>query len=211
MTHLAARSTAAPSLSRSAPLPIVHRGLLLLAASTFVALCAHVSVPVPFTPVPVVLSDFAVLLVGLVLGPAMGFGALVCYLAEGAAGLPVFSPLGPGGMAQMLGPTGGYLLAYPFAAALVGSFRTSSFGAMARMAGSALGAVAGTLVILTLGTIWLAHWGHLNVSAAVALAMTPFAAGAVAKAMTAVAVATAGERLISGRSKRSERLVPRSN
>src|ERR1700751_5454789 len=93
---------------------------LPVAASLFVALCARVTVPLPFTPVPLTLQNFGVLLVGLMLGSRRGFAALALYLAEGAAGLPVFSPTGPGGIAQLLGPTGGFLLAYPIVAALAG-------------------------------------------------------------------------------------------
>src|SRR5256886_10060400 len=93
---------------------------LVVGASLFVALCARVTLPLPFTPVPLTLQNFGVLLVGLALGRRGGFAALVLYLVEGAVGMPVFNPAGLGGLAQLLGPTGGYLLAYPFAAALAG-------------------------------------------------------------------------------------------
>ena len=91
---------------------------MVVAASWFVALCAHVTLPLPFTPVPLTLGNFAVLLVGLMLGSRRGFAALALYLAEGATGIPVFSPTGPGGVAQLVGPTGGYLIAYPLVAGL---------------------------------------------------------------------------------------------
>src|SRR6266436_5285010 len=93
---------------------------IVIGASLLVALCARVTVPLPFTPVPLTLQNFGVLVVGLVLGPRRAFAALVLYLAEGAAGLPVFNPTGPGGIAQLMGPTGGYLLAYPLVAGLAG-------------------------------------------------------------------------------------------
>src|SRR5512143_2178718 len=102
-------------------LEAVRQVSLVVGASLFVALCARVTVPLPFTPVPLTLQNFGVLLVGLALGPRRAFAALVVYLAEGAAGMPVFNPLGPGGVAQLLGPTGGFLLAYPFVAALAGA------------------------------------------------------------------------------------------
>ena len=92
----------------------------MVGASCFVALCARVTVPLPFTPVPLTLQNFAVLLVGLALGSRRGFAALALYLAEGAFGLPVFNPTGLGGIAQLLGPTGGYLMAYPFVAFVSG-------------------------------------------------------------------------------------------
>src|ERR1700683_1118529 len=94
--------------------------VMVVAASLFVALCAHVTLPLPFTPVPLTLGNFAVLLVGLMLGSRRGFAALALYLAEGTMGMPVFNPTGPGGVAQLLGPTGGYLIAYPLVAGLAG-------------------------------------------------------------------------------------------
>ena len=87
-------------------------------ATAVVAICAHISVPLGFTPVPITMQSFAVILLGLLFGPGAAFACLALYLIEGAMGLPVFSPHGPGGMAQLLGPTGGYLLSYPFAAAV---------------------------------------------------------------------------------------------
>jgi biotin transport system substrate-specific component len=94
--------------------------LIVICASLFVALCARLTAFLSTTPVPVTLQNFGVLIVGLSLGRKRGFAALALYLAEGAIGLPVFNPLGPGGVAQILGPTGGYLLAYPFVAWLAG-------------------------------------------------------------------------------------------
>src|SRR5271170_4068431 len=81
---------------------------IVIGASLFVALCARVTLPLPFTPVPLTLQNFGVLLVGLSLGSRRGFAALILYLAEGVAGMPVFSPTGPGGLLQLLGPTGGF-------------------------------------------------------------------------------------------------------
>jgi biotin transport system substrate-specific component len=97
-----------------------QQAALVVGASMFVAVCARVTLPLPFTPVPLTMQNFGVLLVGLMLGRERGFAALALYLAEGLAGMPVFSPTGPGGLAQLLGPTGGYLIAYPFVAALAG-------------------------------------------------------------------------------------------
>jgi biotin transport system substrate-specific component len=97
-------------------------GAIVIAASLFVALCARVTVPLPFTPVPLTLQNFGVLAVGLLLGSRRGFAALALYLVEGACGLPVFSPsivLGVG-IARILGPTGGFLLAYPLVAFVAG-------------------------------------------------------------------------------------------
>src|SRR5437764_1540476 len=84
-----------------------RQAAIVASASLFVALCARVTVPLPFTPVPLTLQNFGVLLVGLTLGSRRGFVALALYLTEGAAGLPVFNPAGAGGVAQLLGATGG--------------------------------------------------------------------------------------------------------
>src|ERR1700687_1462509 len=104
----------------SRPWSLATQVAMVVSASLFVAVCARVSVPLPFTPVPLTLQNFGVLLVGLSLGSRRGFAALVLYLAEGLMGMPVFRPTGPGGVAQLLGPTGGFLLAYPFVAGIAG-------------------------------------------------------------------------------------------
>src|SRR5690348_5701532 len=96
---------------------------LVAGGRLFVALCAHITIPLmPYTPVPLTVQNMAVLMVGLLLGSRRGFAALALYLMEGAIGLPVFSPsaLGLTGIAQILGPTGGFLMAYPFVAFLAG-------------------------------------------------------------------------------------------
>src|SRR3954451_22978481 len=84
-----------------------------------VAVAAQVVVPLPFTPVPMTLQPLAVLVVGGLLGAAAGVSALILYIALGALGLPVFAAGGSGFM-HLLGPTGGYLLAFPVAAGVTG-------------------------------------------------------------------------------------------
>jgi len=103
---------------RSLALPRVTAVIL---GAAFVALAAQISVPLPGTPVPMTLQPLAVLLVGGLLGARLGATSMVLYLALGIAGLPVFTPTVPlFGIARLLGPTGGYLLAYPVAAFAVG-------------------------------------------------------------------------------------------
>jgi biotin transport system substrate-specific component len=128
---------------------------LVVGASLFVALCARVTIPLPFTPVPLTLQNCGVLIVGLLLGSRRGFAALALYLAEGAAGLPVFNPAGLGGVAQLLGPTGGYLMAYPFVAALAGFLLERG---RQTFANAALASVAGEIVLFAGGLGWLAIW-----------------------------------------------------
>ena len=122
-----------------------------------VALCARVTLPLPFTPVPLTLQNFGVLLVGLTLGSRRGFAALALYLVEGASGMPVFNPAGPGGVAQLLGATGGFLLVYPFVAAFAGWIMERGKKSFARAC------VAGLLAEVLLfagGLAWLTMLTH---------------------------------------------------
>lgn len=125
---------------------------IVVGASLFVALCARVTVPLPFTPVPLTLQNFGVLLVGLTLGSRRGFAALAVYLAEGMAGLPVFNPTGLGGLTQLAGPTGGFLLAYPFVAGIAGLIFESGKKSFAR---AATAASTAEIVLFAAGISWL--------------------------------------------------------
>jgi biotin transport system substrate-specific component len=173
--------------SGTLPESVTGRVVLTIAASVFVAVCAHVYLPLPFTPVPLTLQNFAVLLVGMFLGPVAGFSAMVLYLAQGAMGLPVFSPNGPGGIAQLFGPTAGYLFAYPLAAAAAGWVICSL-----RQVGSVFtrGIAAGivfSVILFSLGAGWLATVMHLNAPATWHVAVAPFLLGEVIKVTAAAA------------------------
>ena len=148
------------------------------------AAASQVALPVPGTPVPVTLQPLVVLLAGLWLGPAAGAASMLVYIAAGAAGLPVWSPLGLPGAARLLGPTGGYILAWPVAAFVVGWLgdRARSYG------GRAAAATVGMLVILAGG---LAQLTLLTGSASAALAagVHPFVAVDFLKALLAAAIA----------------------
>ena len=98
----------------------LRRVAAVLIGTALVAAAAQVAVPLPGTPVPMTLQPLAVLIVGGLLGPGLGAASLLLYVALGAAGLPVFTPIGLPGVARLVGPTGGYLLAYPIAAYAVG-------------------------------------------------------------------------------------------
>jgi len=99
---------------------VAKRSLAIGLGALVVALAAQVAVPVPFSPVPMTLQPLAVLAVGGLLGAAGGLSALVLYLLLGVLGFPVFAPGGLPGALRLIGPTGGYLLAFPFAAGLTG-------------------------------------------------------------------------------------------
>ncbi|GGA56782.1 biotin transporter BioY [Edaphobacter acidisoli] len=157
------------------------KATLAVAATALVAVCAHISFPLPFTPVPLTLQTFAVILVGLALGPVVGFSALALYLLEGAAGLPVFSPQGAGGIAQLVGPTGGYLFAYPLAAAAAGWLVRTLPGINSRFTRATIASVGATAVIFAFGAGWLAYFDHLSTIAVWTLAIVPFLPGEVLK------------------------------
>ena len=104
---------------------IIRRAAAVVLGALLVAGAAQVSIPLPGTPVPMTLQPMAVLLVGGLLGARLGALSMILYLAMGAAGLPVFTPTVPLlGFARLIGPTGGYLLAYPVAAWAVGALLT---------------------------------------------------------------------------------------
>jgi biotin transport system substrate-specific component len=136
---------------------VLQQIALVIGASLFVALCARITVPLPFTPVPLTVQNFGVLLVGMMLGSRRGFVALLLYLAEGAAGMPVFNPTGVGGVAQLLGPTGGFLLAYPLVAGVAGYVMERGGRTFVRAA--AAGFLA-EIVLFTGGLAWLSVLTH---------------------------------------------------
>jgi biotin transport system substrate-specific component len=188
---IAASAFAAPAWLRASG--------IVLAGTALVAACAHVALPLYFTPVPLSLAPFAVLLLGLLLSPRLAAVTLAAYLAEGAMGLPVFTPNpliagGPAhlGLTHLFGPTAGYLLAYPFASALISFlWRRTRRG----FAAAAVSAAAGNLVILACGALWLAGLTHASVPAILTLAVLPFLPGDALKVAAAAAIAAGFQRL----------------
>jgi biotin transport system substrate-specific component len=167
---------------------------IAIAASLFVALCARISVPLPFTPVPLTLQNFGVLLVGLALGPRRAFAALFLYLAEGLMGMPVFSPTGPGGVAQLLGPTGGFLLAYPFVAGIAGwVFDGKSEAKKKSFARAILACVLAEIYLFAGGLSWLAILTH-SLAQAIRFGLYWFIFAEVIKIMSAAALASGWQR-----------------
>jgi len=161
---------------------------LVVGASLVVALCARITIPLmPLTPVPLTVQNMGVLLVGLMLGSRRGFAALALYLAEGAVGLPVFSPSSTGlvGIAHLLGPTGGFLMAYPFVAFLAGYIFERGTKGFARAA------IAGFLAEILLfagGLTWLYVFTH-SLARAAYLGLYWFLAAEVIKVILAAGIA----------------------
>ena len=178
------------ALQESIPGKIV----LAFAATVLVAACAHVSLPLPFTPVPLTLQNFAVLVVGMALGPVADFSAMVLYLAQGAMGLPMFTPNGPTGVARLLGPTAGFLFAYPLVAASAGWVVRAMRNVSSRFTrGIVAGAVA-TLILFACGAGWMATLLHLSASATWHMAIAPFLPGEIVKVTAAAGIFSAMQR-----------------
>lgn len=169
---------------------------IVIGGTVLAAICAHVAIPLTFTPVPLSLAPFAVLLLGLVLSPRMAAVTFVAYLAEGAAGLPVFAPsaAAPAGLAHLLGPTGGYLMAYPAAAALIAWLWRGMGSKMGRgFAAACLCVAIGDAVILTSGALWFSVLPHA--AGMPAMAVLPFLPGDALKVAAAAAMGAGWVRL----------------
>ncbi len=159
----------------------------MVGASLVVALCARVTIPLmPLTPVPLTLQNLGVLLVGLMLGSRRGFAVLVLYLVEGMVGLPVFNPAGPGGVAQLFGFTGGFLLVYPFVAFLAGYIFERGSRSFLR---AAIAGLLAEILLFAGGLTWLYAFTH-SLAKAAYLGLYWFLAAEVIKVMLAAAIAT---------------------
>lgn len=176
--------------------PAVNAGLLrklvlVVGGSLVVAAAAHISVPM--LPVPMTLQTLAVLVVGAALGSRLGAAALTLYAMDGAAGLPVFAPT-PDGYPGIMGPTGGYVLGFILAAALVGWLAERGWDkSLPRMA---LAMVLGAAVLYVPGLAWLSTFvGGLG--KAVEFGLTPFILGDAVKAAIATLAVPAAWKLLS--------------
>lgn len=164
---------------------------LVVGASLFVALCARVTIPlIPLTPVPLTVQNLGVLLVGLLLGSRRGFAALVLYLVEGIAGLPVFSPTGSGGVAQLFGVTGGFLLVYPFVAFLAGFIFERGGRTFAR---AVIAGLSAEILLFAGGLSWLYMFTH-SLAKAAYFGLYFFIAAEIMKVMLAAGIASRWQR-----------------
>ena len=179
-------STAPSAAVTHAARPIGARVAATLAGAILVAIAAQFALPLPGTPVPFTFSPLAVLVVGALLGPRLGAASLIAYLAMGAAGLPVFAPLGAPGLARLFGPTGGYLLAYPLAAAFAG---WALHRAERPTLLVALGACLGAMTIIFAGCLSQLLIITGNLTAAFAAGLLPFVLADLAKVVLASLIA----------------------
>jgi len=180
-----------------ADLSVVYRALVVLFATVLTIVAAQVSIPLPFTPVPFTLQPMVVLLAGAALGPRLGMTSQILYLALGLAGLPVFaaSPVLPQGLARLLGPTGGYLMSYPFAAFVAGYLAELGFDR--RYLTSVLAMTAGLSVVFAYGVAWLAFGvPHVGLTAAVAAGLVPFVGADLIKVLLAATILPSAWRFV---------------
>jgi biotin transport system substrate-specific component len=161
------------------------RAAAVLFVTVLTIVAAQISVPLPFTPVPFTLQPMVVLLGGAALGARLGMSSQILYLALGLAGLPVFaaSPILPQGFARLLGPTGGYLMSYPFAAFVAGYLAQRGFDR--RYSTSVLAMFAGLAVVFTFGVLWLAFGAHAGLAGAVRTGLVPFIPADIIKVLLA--------------------------
>jgi biotin transport system substrate-specific component len=181
---------------------IAADALRIAAANILLVLCAHIALPLPWTPVPITGQTFGVLLVAVLLGARRGAIALILYLLEGAAGLPVFQPLGLPGLARFAGPTAGFLFSYPAAAFVTGWLVESSAKIVnSREGGSRLATspligalISGEAIIFACGCAWLALFLGMGWSVALRQGALPFLPGETLK-MALIVAATGGLQL----------------
>jgi biotin transport system substrate-specific component len=148
------------------------------------AAASQIAIPIPGTPVPITLQPFVVALTGLMLGPTYGALSMLLYIAVGATGVPVWAPIGAPGIARLFGPTGGYIIGYPFAAFVAGFLSQRWPSLYGRWAAATLGIA--TLFVFGLTQLSLISGG---VGKAIALGLTPFAVLDIVKAFVAAAIA----------------------
>ena len=161
---------------------LTKNAALVVGATLLMGILGRFAMPLPFTPVPLTLANFGVLLAGLTLGSRRGFAALTLYLAAGAMGAPVFAPSALSGIAQLLGPTGGYLISYPFVAFLAGWIAEGGPKTFTRYA---LASVAGEILLFVSGVSWIMVLLHAPLARAANFGLYPFIFAEVIKVLAA--------------------------
>ena len=174
-----------------APLDFVRQVGLVIGFSLLTALSAQIVIPVP--PVPFTAQTFAVVLTGALLGSRLGAIAMIVYLIEGSCGLPFFSG-GSGGFWHLVGPTGGYLVAFPAAAFITGAFAEHEWDRRFLTAAAAM--AFGTLLILIAGWLWFSLVMRTSPALTVFDTVLKFIPGDVLKICLAAAVLPSGWKLV---------------
>jgi biotin transport system substrate-specific component len=166
------------------------RGLAISATfAALISLSAIVSIPIPYSPVPITLQVLAIYLTTTLLGPVYGALACLIYLVIGAAGLPVYAGANSG-VSILLGPTGGYLFSYPIAALLGGLVsRRRSNSRRSDIVRVSIASAVALVVIYAMGVVWLGAYLRTDLFKAVLLGAVPFIPVDVAKAFVAIPIA----------------------
>ena len=164
---------------------------LVISFSLLTALDAQVVIPLG--PIPITGQRFDVLLAGALLGSRLGAMAMIAYLIEGASGLPFFAA-GHFGLAHLMGPTAGYLIAFPAAAFVTGTFAEHGWDREFLTAAAAM--AIGSVIIILSGSAWFAFLTHTNLLTVLRLSAVPFIPGDIIKILLAAAVLPSGWRLL---------------
>ena len=167
--------------------------LLVLAGTALVSLAAQVSIPLPFTPVPITGTTFAVVLVGASLGAVRGVASLGLYLAIGLLGAPVFTGQN-NGWDYFVGATGGYLVGFVLAAGLTGWLAERRWDR--RFSSAVAAMLSGNVAVYLLGLPWLAHVLDANLERTLEAGLYPFVVGDLLKLYLAGALLPAAWRLV---------------
>jgi biotin transport system substrate-specific component len=165
--------------------PRLRNVLLVVAGAVLIYLTARISIPIPGNPVPFTLQNFGVLVVGGALGLRRGGSAALLYVLLGVVGLPFFAE-GKGGTGVILGATGGYLIGFVAASAVVG--RLAELGWDRRMGGAIGATTIGTVIIYAIGVPWLAVVTGMPLGEAIAVGLVPFLVFDIVKLLAAAAV-----------------------
>lgn len=166
------------------------KGLVSMSAfSALFALSSYLNIHIGFSPVPISVENFIVMLAGALLGPLYGFGSIALVIGLAAAGLPIMD--GRGGLALLTGPTGGFVWMFPFAALLIGlvSFYLKAGRIVSILIMIAAMELFGSLLLYVTGVPWLAHAAHLSIPKAMTAGCYPYLPGDAVKAVLAAFVA----------------------
>ncbi|HMG71909.1 MAG TPA: biotin transporter BioY [Pyrinomonadaceae bacterium] len=174
-----------------APLDAVRQAGLVIGFSLLTFLAAQVVIPVG--PIPITGSTFAVLLTGALLGSRLGAMAMIAYLIEGASGLPFFAGF-HGGLLHLMGPTGGYLIAFPAAAYVTGAFAENGWDRRFLTAATAM--AIGSAIIMLSGWAWFSVLMHTSPMLTVYATVIKFIPGDIIKISLAAAVLPSGWKLV---------------
>lgn len=173
------------------PFSLSTKGIVFMTAfSALFVLSSYLNLHLGFSPVPISMENFVVMLAGAILGPVYGFGSIALVILLSVLGLPILD--GRGGLALLTGPTGGFVWMFPFAAFFIGLVSRFVKGSRIAAAVSLIAAAElfGSLLLYVTGVPWLAHAANFSLAKAMAAGCYPYLPGDVVKAVLAGLVAS---------------------